>query len=242
MNYTLFISDLHLQESQIKKTDSFLKLLTTMALKADALYILGDLFEVWVGDDDNSLFYEKIKAALKQYTALGTPIYLMHGNRDFLIGKKFIQDTGCTLIKDPWKMDLYGVSTLLTHGDILYTEDTNYMRYRKFVRNPICHKLFLLLPLKLRKLIANYLRAKSKKNHLLKSNKKNITNETIINLMQQHHVTQLIHGHIHTPTIRNIKLNKTTGKCITLGAWEAVVNTLIYQQDHTFKLRSNDNP
>ena len=260
MNYTLFISDLHLQESQLKKTDSFLKFLSTTAVKADALYILGDLFEVWVGDDDNSLFYEKIKIALKQYTTLGIPTYLMHGNRDFLIGKKFIEDTGCIFIKDPWKINFYGVPTLLTHGDLLCTKDKCYMRYRKLVHNPICQKLFLLLPLKLRKFIANYLRAKSNppsprlrrvspRFHprintwfSTKEDKKYISRESIIQLIQQHNVTQLIHGHIHTPTIRNIKLNKITGKCISLDAWEDTDSSLIYYQDHIFKFRSNDSP
>ncbi|KPJ67475.1 MAG: hypothetical protein AMJ43_04260 [Coxiella sp. DG_40] len=241
MNCTLFISDLHLQESQLKKTDLFLKFLSTTAAKIDALYILGDLFEAWVGDDDNSIFCETIKTALKQYTTSGIPIYLMHGNRDFLIGKKFIQDTDCILIKDPWEINLYGVPTLLTHGDLLCTKDKSYMRYRKFVHNSICQKLFLLLPLKLRKLIANYLRAKSKKNQQLKSNKKNISNEAAIHLMQQHNVTQLIHGHVHKPAICEIKLNKATGKCISLDAWENTDSMLIYYPTHTFKLKSNDN-
>jgi UDP-2,3-diacylglucosamine hydrolase len=240
MNYTLFISDLHLQESQLKKTDLFLKFLST-ATKVDALYILGDLFEAWVGDDDNSSFCKKIKIALKQYTTSGIPTYLMRGNRDFLIGKKFIQDTGCIFINDPLKIDLYGVPTILTHGDLLCTKDKSYMRYRKLVHNPICQKLFLLLPLKLRKLIANYLRAKSKKNHQLKLGKKNISKESVIHLMQQHNVTQLIHGHIHKPAICKIKSNEVTGKCISLDAWEDTDSSLIYYQDHTFKFKSNDN-
>lgn len=259
MNCTLFTSDLHLQESQLEKTDLFLKFLSTTAVKVDALYILGDLFEAWVGDDDNSIFCETIKTALKQYTALGIPAYLMHGNRDFLIGKKFIEDTGCILIKDPWKIDLYGVPTILTHGDLFCTKDKSYMRYRKLVHNPICQKLFLLLPLKLRKFIANYLRAKSNppsprlrrvspRLHpqvntwfSTKDDKKYISRESIIQLMQQYNVTQLIHGHIHKPAICKIKSNEITGKCISLDAWEDTESYLIYYHNHSFKFNSNDN-
>jgi len=213
MNYTLFISDLHLQSTKPEKTDLFLNLLTGKALEADALYILGDFFEVWVGDDDDSVFINQIKTALKNFTTTGIPIYFMHGNRDFLIGKKFAQDTGCILINDPTKIDLYGSPTLLTHGDMLCTKDNGYMRYRKLVRNPRCQRLFLLLPLKLRKKIARYLRTKS--SNIKKSNKlKNIVNETITNLMQQYQVKQIIHGHIHKQGIYD------KGTRISLGSWE----------------------
>jgi UDP-2,3-diacylglucosamine hydrolase len=213
MNYTLFIADLHLQESQSEKTNAFLKFLTTTVLKADALYILGDFFEIWIGDDDDSPFNEKIKAALKKCK---TPIYFMHGNRDFLISKKFAQETGCQLIEDPTKIDLYGIPTLLTHGDLLCSKDISYMKYRKFAHNPKYNKLFLLLPLKLRKYIANLLRMKSKKAQTLKSTAaKDVVAETVIKLMQEYQVTQLIHGHTHRPAIHDIE----TGKRITLPPW-----------------------
>ena len=223
MNYTLFISDLHLQSGEPEKTDLFVKLLIGKALQADALYILGDFFEVWVGDDDNSAFNENIKAALKKFTNTQIPIYFMHGNRDFLIGKKFAQDTGCTLINDPTKIDLYGSPTLLTHGDMLCTKDKGYMRYRKLVRNPKCQCLFLLLPLTLRKKIARYLRAKSSK--IKKSNKlNNIVPETITNLMQQYQVKQIIHGHIHKQGVYD------KGTRISLGSWEDGRSILTYSE------------
>lgn len=228
INYTLFIADLHLQESQLEKTNAFLKFLTTIALKADALYILGDFFEVWIGDDDESPYNEKIKAALK---ACKIPIYFMSGNRDFLISKKFAQDTGCKLLEDPTKIDLYGIPTLLTHGDLLCSKDIGYMRYRKFVHNPKYNKLFLLFPLKLRKYIANFLRAKSIKAHALKSSiEKDVVPETVIKLMQQYQVTQIIHGHTHIPGIHDIK----TGKRISLPPWHNSANALIYEQNHNY--------
>lgn len=225
MNYTLFISDLHLQSGEPEKTDLFVKLLNGKALQADALYILGDFFEVWVGDDDDSAFNENIKAALKKFTNTQIPIYFMHGNRDFLIGKKFAQDTGCTLINDPTKIDLYGSPTLLTHGDMLCTKDKGYMRYRKLVRNPKYQKLFLLLPLKLRKKIARYLRIKSTKIKESKPNElKNIDNRILINLMQQYQVKQIIHGHIHKQGIYD------KGTRISLGSWNEKSSILTYPE------------
>jgi UDP-2,3-diacylglucosamine hydrolase len=213
MNHTIFISDLHLHESATKKTTAFLKFLATTAAQAEALYILGDLFEVWIGDDDNSPFTKKIKAALK---ATAIPIYLMHGNRDFLIGEKFAQETGCQLIEDPTKINLYGIPTLLTHGDLLCSKDTSYIKYRKLAHNPKCHKLFLLLPFKLRKYIANYLRNKSIKAQTLKSTaEKDAVTTTVIKLMRGYQVTQLIHGHTHRPAITDIE----TGKLISLPSW-----------------------
>lgn len=214
MNYTIFISDLHLEESHSQKTNAFLEFLTTTAAHADALYILGDLFEVWIGDDDNTRFNEKIKAALK---SCPIPIYFMRGNRDFLIGEKFAQETSCRLIEDPFKIDLYGIPTLLTHGDLLCSKDISYIKYRKLAHNPKCHKLFLLLPLKLRKWIANYLRNKSTKAQKSKSNvEKDAVIATVIKLMHKHQVTQLIHGHTHRPAITDTE----TGKLITLPSWD----------------------
>ncbi len=214
MNYTIFISDLHLEESHNQKTNAFLEFLATTAAHADALYILGDLFEVWIGDDDNTLYNKKIKAALK---SCPIPIYFMRGNRDFLIGEKFAQETGCQLIEDPTKIDLYGIPTLLTHGDLLCSKDISYIKYRKLAHNSKCRRLFLLLPLKVRKWIANYLRNKSINAQKLKSTvEKNVVIATAIKLMLEYQATQLIHGHTHRPAITNIK----TGKLITSPSWD----------------------
>jgi UDP-2,3-diacylglucosamine hydrolase len=233
MNYTLFIADLHLQSGESEKIDLFVKFLTGKAAQADALYILGDFFEVWVGDDDNSAFINQIKTALKQFTSTGIPIYFMHGNRDFLIGKKFAQDTGIILINDPIRIDLYGTPTLLTHGDMLCTKDKGYMRYRKLVRNPKYQKLFLLLPLKLRRKIARYLRIKSTKIKESKPNElKNIDNRTLINLMQQYQVKQIIHGHIHKQGVFD------NGTRISLGNWDNLDNHLILKSDFSREINS----
>ncbi|MCK4608301.1 MAG: UDP-2,3-diacylglucosamine diphosphatase [Gammaproteobacteria bacterium] len=236
--YTLFISDLHLDASQPEKAELLFNLLTTTALKADALYILGDFFEAWIGDDDNSSFNKKIVAALKTFSANKIPLYFIRGNRDFLISKKFAAQTDCTILSDPAKIDLYGKPTLLTHGDLLCTKDTKYLAYRKLARNQLTNKLFLLLPLKLRKYIANKLRNKSIKAKTTKTTiTKDIDKNTVNELMQQYQTTQLIHGHTHLPGINEIKTNEIIGRRITLGAWDKEANALIYYADHTVNQR-----
>ena len=147
---TLFVSDLHLDESQPEITTQFLQLLHQLQPSVDALYILGDLFESWIGDDYEVPHYQQIITALKSVTARGTPIYFLYGNRDFLIGKKFLRETGCQLLPDETKIFLYGQPVLLMHGDTLCTKDIAYMKARKKMRNRYLQTLFLLLPLSVR--------------------------------------------------------------------------------------------
>lgn len=243
MKHTLFISDLHLQESEPEKTRLFLNFLQNTARRADALYILGDFFEVWVGDDDNNEFIIKIKSALKQFSEFNVPIYFMHGNRDFLIGKKFANETGCRIIQNLTKIEVYGKSILLTHGDILYNE-ANYLKFRKLVRNPKCQKLFLILPLKLRKMTAKYLREKSANNKYIKLESiKDKINQRSVQLMQQYQTSCLIQGHVHKPAIEELTADNSTFKRITLGAWNKNQgNALFYYQDNNYNLQNIYNP
>jgi UDP-2,3-diacylglucosamine hydrolase len=212
----LFVSDIHLQESEPAKTAIFLRFLAGEALQADALYILGDLFEAWIGDDDNSEFNQNIIAALKKCSNK-TPIYLMRGNRDFLLGNKFAAASGCTLIPDPYVIDINGTKAVLTHGDILCTKDVGHLRFRKFSHNSTLQKMFLTLPLGLRRKIANWLRRKSKQGKLRKSMvTKNVTEKAAIELMQQYNAKLLIHGHIHKAGTYKLK----RGERIVLSEWK----------------------
>jgi UDP-2,3-diacylglucosamine hydrolase len=154
----LFISDLHLEESSPKQTQLFLSFLKSATREANSLYILGDFFEVWIGDDDLSPFHKTIIDALKQATSQGLTIYFMHGNRDFLLGKKFFKMTGCHLLPDETVIDLFGQPTLLMHGDTLCTLDVNYLKFRKKVRKWWVQKLFLMKSLKKRQGIAAKMR------------------------------------------------------------------------------------
>lgn len=236
---TFFISDLHLDESRPAITELFLHFLTEQASQAQALYILGDLFEAWIGDDEQTPLHLQISAALQQLTQKDVPVYYIHGNRDFLIGEQFLQASGCQLLTDPTVIDLYGNPTLLTHGDILCTSDSRYQRYRRFVQHPLSKKIFLALPLSIRQKIANYLRNKSKQytttaaEHIM-----DVTPATVIATMQQYQVKQLIHGHTHRPAIHTLHLNNQTAKRYVLGAWEESGNTLIANHNTPPKLNN----
>jgi len=131
MIHTLFISDLHLDASRPAITELFLTFLRTEATQAHALYILGDLFEAWIGDDDPAPEHQTVIAALHELNAQGVELYFMHGNRDFLIGADFAAHSGCTLLADPTLIDLYGTPTLLMHGDTLCTDDIAYQNFRR---------------------------------------------------------------------------------------------------------------
>jgi UDP-2,3-diacylglucosamine hydrolase len=218
-NHTLFISDLHLEPAHPGITHLFLSFLQNQAAHADALYILGDLFAAWLGDDDSSEFNQEMMTALRALTAKGVPVYFMHGNRDFLIGKKFLQQSGCRLLTDPTVIDLYGTPVLLMHGDTLCTEDKMYLRYRYFARNIFLQKIFLSLPLSYRKKIANYLRSEPQSQNVGATGGRPLENTNeygraplaptnmdavqseIDRVMQQHNVQLLIHGHTHRPAI-----------------------------------------
>src|SRR5579864_3033183 len=160
---TLFISDIHLSATRPDITDFFLRFLQGPAMQADAVYILGDLFEAWIGDDEQTELHRTIADALHTVTRVGVPIYFMHGNRDFLLGQEFADLAGCTLLPDPIVINLYDTPTLLTHGDLLCTDDKSYLRYRYWVRKTLCQRLFLGLPLQWRQAIAERLRIASQR-------------------------------------------------------------------------------
>ena len=166
-NHIIFIADLHLSPTQPKVTNLFFKFIEDTAPKADALYILGDFFKFWVGDDDRSIFNEQIKKALKTISSK-IPVYLMPGNRDFILGQTFAKESGCILISDPYKIDLYNKPTLLTHGDILCSKDMKHCIFRTITRFPHGIAIFLKLPLKFRTWLASSIQKYSAKTKLSK--------------------------------------------------------------------------
>lgn len=235
---TLFISDLHLEENHPQTTEAFLQLLKNRASEMDALYILGDLFETWIGDDDQTSFHLTIIQALKNATQQGLPIYFMRGNRDFLIGKRFLHETGCQLLHDEEKIMLYGIPILLMHGDTLCTEDKNYLRWRKKARNPILNTLFFLaLPLRFRRYIANQLRKKSMQYTLSTSVKiMDVTQSAVQMIMQKHRVQYLIHGHTHQPNIHQFAINDIPHTRIVLSAWDNKASYLVWEETGEYHL------
>lgn len=216
MNHTLFISDLHLEPGKPEITLCFLNFLKNHALRAESLYILGDFFEVWVGDDDASPFNVSIIHALREITDHKIPVYLMPGNRDFLIGHQFAKQAGCQLLKDPTLIDLYGVPTLLAHGDQLCTKDSKHQIFRKYTQHPIFRTIFLALPLWLRKKIARMIRQKSQKHTATTSyDLMDVTPEAVTSLLKKYGASRLIHGHTHKP---GVHVHDTQQRFV-LGDW-----------------------
>ncbi|TBU87001.1 UDP-2,3-diacylglucosamine diphosphatase [Phytopseudomonas dryadis] len=217
----LLISDLHLEEERPDISRAFLHFLATRARQAEALYILGDFFEVWIGDDAISPFQRTIAQALRQLGDNGTRIYLMHGNRDFLLGKAFCREAGCTLLGDPHEVQLAGEKVLLMHGDSLCTLDVGYMRMRRWLRNPL--SLFILrhLPLATRRRLARKLRNESRAQTRLKaSDIVDVTPAEVRRVMAAHGVRTLIHGHTHRPATHEWQIDGQAARRIVLGDWD----------------------
>ncbi|MGK0499562.1 MAG: UDP-2,3-diacylglucosamine hydrolase [Oceanicoccus sp.] len=235
---TLFISDLHLDAKRPAVTQAFLQLLQEQAASIDALYILGDFFEIWIGDDERSELIEEVTAALKKFTATSTPLYLMHGNRDFFIGDSFCQQTGCQLIADPTVIDLYGKPVLLLHGDSLCIDDHEYMAFRQQSRNPAWQQQMLALPLEQRRQIAAQARAQSTDANSNKAEDiMDVNGQEVIKVLEAHHCATMIHGHTHRPAIHQLTLSSETGLRIVLGDWEQTAWQLIYAPDHQYDLQ-----
>lgn len=213
----LFISDLHLQADRPDLVQAFERFLQREARNAEALYILGDFFEAWVGDDDDDPFVEHILEQLKGLKDSGVPCYFLPGNRDFLAGPGFTQRTGCQLISESGLVDLYGRKALLMHGDSLCTGDTEYMQFRSMSRRPEWQAGLLAKSLQERRDIARQLRMQSKSMNALKAEDiMDVTPTEVDRVMAENGVNLLIHGHTHRPHTHSV----THGERIVLGDWD----------------------
>ena len=216
---TLFISDLHLDEARPQIVDLFVRFLRD-AQQADALYILGDLFESWIGDDDDAPLATRVAQELHALRSRGVPIYFMHGNRDFLLGTDYAARAGMQLLADPAVVELDGERTLLTHGDTLCTDDIEYQKFRNLVRNPAWQAQFLAKPLAERRAFAAQARGESRKQTAMKTAEIMDVNQAAVeSTMQDHGVRRLIHGHTHRPATHRFELDSQTAERIVLGDW-----------------------
>ena len=198
MQKTYFIADLHLSENRPHLLALFRQFMQERAPQAEKLYILGDLFDFWIGDDEQSDLISEVQQLIRHLTEQGVPCYFQHGNRDFLVGKKFANTCGLTLLPTYHVIDLYGTPTLLCHGDTLCVDDVKYQQYRKKVHQKWRQWLFLHLPLKVRLKIAEKIRAKSRQDKQLKSTEiMDVNADFVQQMFAQFHVTQMIHGHTH---------------------------------------------
>ncbi|NOQ36358.1 MAG: UDP-2,3-diacylglucosamine diphosphatase [Methylococcaceae bacterium] len=216
-----FISDLHIALEKPAITQRFLNFLNTEATKAKAIYILGDLFDVWVGDDDFTPPINKIKKHFKHLSDSGVKIYLQQGNRDFLLGDRFCQQTGIILLDEYAVIDLYGVNTLITHGDLLCTDDKPYQAFREKSHTEEWQQNILSKPLLLRLLGARWYRFRS---FFHKKNKSqeimDVNQQTVIEVMGKYKVLRLIHGHTHRPAIHDLRINEQQAQRFVLSEWK----------------------
>jgi UDP-2,3-diacylglucosamine hydrolase len=217
---TLFISDLHLEADRPDIADQFLRFLETEALHADSLYILGDLFESWVGDDDPNEHYAWIKQALRKLTRKGVPVFFMHGNRDFMIGKTFAEETGVSILDDPTIVEVHGDRVLLSHGDAYCTDDIEYQAVRKMTRDPAWQAMMLEKSLEERLAFAAQARAASMARGGTISEDITDVNDNAINAaFKDAGVSIMLHGHTHRPAIHEFEIDGNPARRIVLGDW-----------------------
>ena len=221
----LFISDLHLEESRPDITRTLLQFLNINSGKCAALYILGDLFEVWIGDDEQSLLIDEITSALRGFHVAGSSIYLMHGNRDFLIGDNFAKRCGAELIEDPCILKTEAGHIVLLHGDTLCTDDLEYMQFRAQVRQQIWQQEFLAKPLDDRRAFAQKARQASQKTAGIKNNSiMDVNGQAVLDLFNQFQENMMLHGHTHRPAVHELAFSnpingQIKGQRIVLGDW-----------------------
>jgi len=217
---TLFISDLHLESGQPEIGKQFLSFLAGEARAAEALYILGDLFEVWLGDDDPNPYYGEMKLALRELSDTGVPAYFMHGNRDFMIGADFASETGLTILEDPTVVDLYGEKVLLCHGDSLCTDDVRYQQFRAMTRAPKWQTMMLAKSIEERIALALQMRKESmERGESLSDEIMDVNHDAVAGAMAEQSVEVMLHGHTHRPAVHSFDLGDRTATRIVLGDW-----------------------
>ncbi len=219
---TLFISDLHLDPASPEIARQFLAFLDGEARDARALYILGDLFEVWLGDDDPAPATREIVQSLRRLTDAGVPCFVMHGNRDFMLGQGFCKETGATLVPDGTVIELEGEHVLLMHGDVLCTDDVSYQRLRRIVRNPVVQWILRHMSLERRQALAQKLRAGSRM-HVTSTAAEimDVNSQAVAETFGRHDVRTLIHGHTHRPAVHTLQVDGRTVRRVVLGDWHS---------------------
>ncbi|WP_428623459.1 UDP-2,3-diacylglucosamine diphosphatase [Sedimenticola sp.] len=232
MPATLLISDLHLSHQRPATVALFLRFLQEQACQANELYILGDLFDAWIGDDNTRPPAPETIQALRQLTDRGCKLFVMHGNRDFLLGEQFAQATGGILLPDPYVTDLGGQPTLLMHGDLLCSDDTEYQQARQLLRSPAFIQDFVSRTLEERvQLAAEYRRRSGEVVSLKSADIMDVNQQTVENYMREHKVNRLIHGHTHRPALHEFKLDESPAQRYVLEDWHEQSGSYLSIQD-----------
>jgi UDP-2,3-diacylglucosamine hydrolase len=221
MKPLLFLSDLHLAPDRPKATAAFHAFCAGPARSAGAVYILGDLFDSWIGDDElRDRFPAEIAASIRSVTQSGVPVHIAHGNRDFLLGERFAAATGATLLPERHLVDVDGTPTLLSHGDELCVGDIAYQQYRARIRSPEAQRRLLSLPLFVRRLIARWLRRKSRNATSLKAESiMDVDDAAVAATFRDTGVARMIHGHTHRPATHSVDVDGRSRERIVLADW-----------------------
>lgn len=239
---TLLISDLHLEDQRPDITRAFFHLLDRFKGKVERLFVLGDFFEIWLGDDALTPTAQQVCTKLKQFADAGCAVFIMHGNRDFLLGEQFAEQCGAELIHEPYFVQLGEKQCLLMHGDSLCTDDKLYMDFRKMVRNPAWQIEFLSKPLAERIAFGKKARnqsqadAKDKTYEIL-----DVNQEEVISVFREHGVPLFIHGHTHRPDRHQVNLDASTCERVVLGDWHEQ-GWYVLADDTGLELRSFEFP
>lgn len=230
---TLFIADLHLSEHQPEITAAFFAFLENEALDVDALYILGDLFEVWIGDDEHTQLMDEVAKRLTAYSqGNNCNVFYIHGNRDFMLGRKYARQASMQLLTEHSEIDLYGQKVLVMHGDTLCLADKHYQKMRTVIHNPLLQFIFNLLPLFVRKKIGWKIRTASQSKKRRKNNEMmGVTQSEVQRLMEKHHTQILIHGHTHQVARHQFQLAGKKASRYDVGDWSDSFSFLQAQQN-----------
>jgi UDP-2,3-diacylglucosamine hydrolase len=238
VNRYLFVSDLHLDATNAPAIEQFLTFLANDASDAAALFILGDLFETWVGDDDNELERSRVCHALRNFTLSGRACYILRGNRDFLLGDGFRERTGCMLLPDPARVTLGALTVIVTHGDPLCTGDTSYQEFRSLIRNPQRQQEYLQLPLGVRRALADVARHDSK-THTSQTayDIMDVEATAVETLLRVSGCDLLIHGHTHRPGMHELTVDGRRCRRLVLGDWYEQGSVLELSADGSVALK-----
>ncbi|WP_194435890.1 UDP-2,3-diacylglucosamine diphosphatase [Vibrio fluminensis] len=239
---TLFISDLHLSPDTLEINACFERFMREEAIHADALFVLGDLFDFWIGDDDNCDFAKQIREEFKRLTDSGVPCFFTKGNRDFLVGKRFAKQTGVQLLGDETVIDLYGRKAVILHGDTLCTEDVQYLAFRAKVNQPWLQWIFNRLPMAIKTPIVRKVQSGARDTKQSKSlSIMDVTQSEVERVMAEHNVDLMIHGHTHRPNIHNFNIENKELTRIVLGDWYEQGSILCFDANNfTLETRSLD--
>jgi UDP-2,3-diacylglucosamine hydrolase len=235
---SLFISDLHLDSSRPRATAAFLRFLSHEARAVTRLHILGDLFEFWIGDDDDDPHSCAVIDALRAYTAAGHECLVMRGNRDFLLGRRFEERSGACLLPDPTVEHLFGARVIVMHGDLLCTDDHAYQRYRRRVNDPLLQRLFLALPRSWRRAAGVVGRRRSRERTAMRPAAiMDVNPGAVAAAFAAHDARILVHGHTHRPGIHQLEVNGMPRTRVVLGDWYEQGSVLAWSAAG-FELRS----